>query len=1008
MFLRMICAFVCLGMAGVAIAAQDDKLLCAFESASDCPGLKLDKTHVKQGTGAGRWERMDRTPNLRLSNAPKDWSAFNALSIWVYNERPVNAAFMMIVGSERRETDGADYYSLRFDLSRWTGWKQFIVPFSDLSAARQPRGWNEIDGVRFTASGYGHTPDPTAVVVFDDFRLLKLDAVTGPRLSEADFFAALNLDYPGLEAVKAAVARKDLTAAKAAWLAHLKARAKPRWHIDWHDRPTERQTAPAGGSPGWDYYSHGIKLDWTGWKTLRFTKDELKAARKPIGWNWIRYLSLGSTGFDMRPDPNVTLYIDNVRLVGPKGNLVLGDFEKGVGAWSGVEASTEQAADGKCSGKWAQLDRNHHVRLSDMPHDWSAYDAIELSCYVSQKTSSRIMLILDSDRPTFDGADAIAKHIIQGHDFGPDMDWSADPRHYREWTYAINRFFHWSNLGEAYWESGDEKYAQALIDQLYDWTRKNPVPLFHSGNGTYTWRTIDSGIRQSSTWPNTLYRLLGSPSFTPDACTLMTRSMVEHARHLLAWPSRVGNWKTMEANGLGTIGILLPECKEAENWRTAALAWDYAEIDNQVYPDGAQMELTTGYHQVALNNFLGLADTALLNDMKLPGDYYTKLRRMFEYNFWVQMPDGRTPALNDGGHTDIERSMRTAMKLYGDDGLFAWAVDRQKGTPPDHTSHFFPYAGQMAMRSGWEPDARYLHLDAGPFGMGHQHEDKLSIEVHAYGKVLVVDPGNYAYDGSPWRKYTIATPAHNTIMVDGLGQHRAGCPRETFVVKEPLASNVWRTSDKLDYAAGQYDEGYGPKNDVKVTHRRQVVFVKPDYWLVVDTLEAKGKHQYESLFHFDADEAEADAAASAVRTTDPGVRCTIAVAPQPGLSLRIVKGQTEPTVQGFIAAEKWRPSWKNPKAPKPEHGKREIPTAVVGLSATGSARLVYAIYPSRAGDPPAVKVADASPPREPSIKARVMLPGGQIDEIRLGDELVVTRQKFGSPGVTTTLLIRPN
>ena len=107
--------------------------------------------------------------------------------------------------------------------------------------------------------------------------------------------------------------------------------------------------------------------------------------------------------------------------------------------------------------------------------------------------------------------------------------------------------------------------------------------------------------------------------------------------------------------------------------RETALSRQYAELDNQVYPDGAQIELSTGYHQVSLQNFLGLARTAILNRIALPADYYQKLRRMFEYNLWVQMPDGRTPALNDGALYPVRESLQTAAELYHDP-LFAWAA----------------------------------------------------------------------------------------------------------------------------------------------------------------------------------------------------------------------------------------------------------------------------------------------------------------------------------------------
>ena len=980
-------------------AFEKELVIADFESVEDWPGLQLDSEIVKVGDGSGKWSQMDERAGITCEAIPHDWSEYNALSLWVHNEKKLERTrFMMIIPSEREETEGGDYYSVRFDLSKWVGWKQFIMPFRELGQARQPIGWHKIDRITFTASGWGNTPNPEAVVHFDDLKLLKLARVEGPRLTDEELFGAMNLEYPGMERVKAAVAKGNLGEAKAAWLDRLRTREMPKWYVDWRDRPGKGQAPPAGGSDGWDYYQYQPAVDWTGWKRFELKKSDFGEARKPIGWHWISYIAINASGWGQTPDPETVLYFDDIRLVGKDNSASLGDFEAGPDKWAGLIVSDEQAKVGQHSGKWHNMHVTRSIRLSELPTDWTEFDTLQFWCYSPKATGAKVTMVLNSDESTFAKADQIIEHIIQGHEFGPDIDWSADPTHYREWTYAINRFYHWRMLCNAYWESGLEKYAKEFCDQLVDWVRKNPVPLFTSGNGSYTWRTIECGIRQSTTWPDCLYRVLGSDSFTPEVAATMTKSMVEHAQHLMAWPMG-GNWLTMESNGLGTIGILLPEFKEAQEWRDTAMARMYAELDIQVYPDGAQFELTTGYHQVSLNNFLGIARTAKLNEIPIPEDYYAKLRRMFEYNLFVQMPNARTPGLNDGGMGSVLDSMATAYELY-EDPVFEWAATRGAlGTPPDHTSHFFPYAGQMAMRSSWEPDAHYLLMDAGPYGSGHQHEDNLSIVVYALGKLHIIDPGNYRYDSSPWRRYTIDTPAHNTIMVDGLPQRRRGL-RSEYVVKEPIATNTWLTSEKLDYGSGLYDKGYGPKRDVKVAHRREIVFVKPSYWLVVDTLSrleaaptavaGEGEHAYESLFHFDADEAEIDTDGVTVRTIDPTPNCLIAAAKQPGLEVRIVKGQTEPTIQGFVAGQKWRPSWKDPDAEPPEHGKREVPTAIFTLRAAAPARMIYVIYPYPREEKPEVKVEDITSPDGP-VQVKVTSPDGIVDEITVKDGAKVVR-----------------
>ena len=59
--------------------------------------------------------------------------------------------------------------------------------------------------------------------------------IEGPMLSDEDLFEAINLDYPGLEAVRKAVAAKDYESAKKAFVDHLHTRNNTQWFFDWHD-----------------------------------------------------------------------------------------------------------------------------------------------------------------------------------------------------------------------------------------------------------------------------------------------------------------------------------------------------------------------------------------------------------------------------------------------------------------------------------------------------------------------------------------------------------------------------------------------------------------------------------------------------------------------------------------------------------------------------------------------------------------------------------------------------
>jgi len=96
------------------------------------------------------------------------------------------------------------------------------------------------------------------------------------------------------------------------------------------------------------------------------------------------------------------------------------------------------------------------------------------------------------------------------------------------------------------------------------------------------------------------------------------------------------------------------------------------------------------------------------------------------------------------------------------------------GTAPEGPpSRVFAWAGQLVSRSGFDRDAHWSFFDFGPWGIGHQHQDKLHLSVAAFGRDLLVDAGRFAYSGElaeRFRRYAVASAGHNVLSIDGRGQ----------------------------------------------------------------------------------------------------------------------------------------------------------------------------------------------------------------------------------------------
>jgi hypothetical protein len=163
------------------------------------------------------------------------------------------------------------------------------------------------------------------------------------------------------------------------------------------------------------------------------------------------------------------------------------------------------------------------------------------------------------------------------------------------------------------------------------------------------------------------------------------------------------------------------------------------------------------------------------------------------------------------------------------------------------------------MRSDWTRAAHYLVFDAGPYGGPHGHEDKLSFELAAFGQSFIVDPGSYTYNkNDPFRAYFVGSQGHNTVLVDGQSQVRRW-QKDNLTPKTASGDYAtWISRPDFDYVVASYSDGYGvfefkPPKDASiiedVTHIRHILFVKPDYWVIVDELEASQTHTYQWLFH---------------------------------------------------------------------------------------------------------------------------------------------------------------
>jgi hypothetical protein len=505
------------------------------------------------------------------------------------------------------------------------------------------------------------------------------------------------------------------------------------------------------------------------------------------------------------------------------------------------------------AGDWTAAKRAwaRHLETRTQPRWlWSRRDRAELIRIEQEKFGGLARYVKAADRVLARDFDFLGVRKQLEH----RVEWLQGPI---EWTHVLSRFAYWKDLGYAYWATGKPAYAEDFAYLLTSWIAANPVPAVPSkdrGEHGSVWRTLEAGIRGDA-WFDAMELFMDAPQFDAQAKFLMTRSLVEHARYLLAWSTayRAGNWQVCETSGLTTIGIMLPEFKESAAWRECGFHYLVEHMRRDVEPDGAHHELTPGYHTWVMMQFLKVNLLARANGYEVPG-LLDKHERMFEYLMNLRQPDGTYALVGDAGFAREKNRVgdslgagalvyqRGDMRYLGADQcseswlwLFGPAVcdryARLKKEPPAFTSALLPYAKYAVMRTGWEPDARFLLFDCAAWGGGHSHQDRLQVIVCA-GRELLVDPGMYSYDQPLSGEYLRKSVAHNVVMIDDAEQPNSD--------PELLA---WQTSPDADFASGRI-QGKG------LRHQRSVLFVKPHYWVVVDHIFGQGAHDLTRLFHF--------------------------------------------------------------------------------------------------------------------------------------------------------------
>ena len=502
-------------------------------------------------------------------------------------------------------------------------------------------------------------------------------------------------------------------------------------------------------------------------------------------------------------------------------------------------------------------------------------------------------------------ADKAIDHIIterSGEFALPDnLPWFDAPDNFP----TLSRFPHFDYLARSYSDSGDERYAEAIVRDILDFIEH--VDIAESVNFTvqsplnlnpWNWVLLQWRVKR---WIDVLAHLRSSPSLSDENYLRFLQYIWDEVDWLV--PNKnLGLHNGTLGNGSAILYTALhyPEAKSAEAWLDDAEALLDSFLDLAFYPGEFLIELTLGYSEGTL--LMCSAMFEALPDSDRKKRISEKLEAIFDAHVGMMKPDRSIPRYGDHGIYDIRaRILRKGHELFGRSDMLQLAdqlhiserADGRLSFPFESNPYYL--SGYYAMRNGWDTDAQYLSMDAGPFGTNHHHGDKLSITVSADGANFIVDPGTSLYRSTNPGPRIDLRPGylHNVITIDGIDPNTGWDRHYGFDVLE----NRWVTNSEYDFLEGTYEFR---NNLLDAMWRRSVFYVKGDYWIVLDAIYGDGEHLVESNLQFMIGNDVEVAADRIVAKAPNGASLDIVQVFGDGLDPAVVIGDTVSSPTTFI------------------------------------------------------------------------------------------------------------
>lgn len=427
-----------------------------------------------------------------------------------------------------------------------------------------------------------------------------------------------------------------------------------------------------------------------------------------------------------------------------------------------------------------------------------------------------------------------------------------------EWAYMLNRQEYLLQFMIGYLVEGDKGYIQKCKFFLFDWIEQvrefRPQSLMT--------RTLDTGIR-SFTWLKLLLLLLKFDLLEEkelEKILVSLEKQIDFMKSHYRAKYTLSNWGILQ-----TIPILATyhffsdkmDLEEAYHFASKELK---QQIETQILEDGSQFEQSILYHVEVYKALLDLC--LLLPDLQ--DSFQELLEKMATYIQMMTGLDGRTLAFGDSDSTETTEILSlSAMVLNKEDLLNGLDVKvdllsllflgREK---VKRLQEFEKRAWQPKFRSFEDSghvcikdEHRYLFFKNGPLGSAHSHSDENSFCLQYQGQPIFIDAGRYSYREVDERYLLKSAWSHSTCIVDGKAPERIVGSWEYEYYPHSLFCHH-KEREGVHYIEGAY---LSAEPDLPYLHRRKILMLAEDVWLLVDDIRCQGQHEALTQFILDKD-----------------------------------------------------------------------------------------------------------------------------------------------------------